>query len=77
MSGSLSEKCHFWRLPLEIRFLIYDLVYGADQTILLTLNHVYWELDNREKPRIMLRRSKEVRGLEPGVDACVDKMPDP
>lgn len=25
--------CHFWKLPLELRFAIYDLAYGRGKTI--------------------------------------------
>ncbi|KAF2170781.1 hypothetical protein M409DRAFT_18755 [Zasmidium cellare ATCC 36951] len=53
-----SEDCHFWRLPLEVRFLVYNLVYGPGKTISLSLSSFMMELDSRAKPRVVLRRDK-------------------
>ncbi|EGP85227.1 uncharacterized protein MYCGRDRAFT_95390 [Zymoseptoria tritici IPO323] len=37
--------CHFWKLPLELRREVYDLVYGRDQTIKPKDTAVLLELD--------------------------------
>lgn len=33
VASHTNSACHFWKLPLELRFAIYDLVYGRDNTI--------------------------------------------